>query len=65
MDTAAIITIGHLLRMEAGPEMSLELLLYIRSPAVVNVLEAVKQYGWMLRFASKELKCDREVVMEA
>eukprot|EP00972_Heterocapsa_arctica_P110606 16285945-Heterocapsa_arctica.AAC.1 len=34
MDTAAIRTMGQLLRMEAGPAMSIELLLYIRSPAV-------------------------------
>eukprot|EP00972_Heterocapsa_arctica_P010646 1562545-Heterocapsa_arctica.AAC.1 len=65
MDTAAIGTIGELLRLEAGQEMSLELQLYIRSPAVVEVLEAVKQDGLALRFASAELKGDREVVMEA
>eukprot|EP00972_Heterocapsa_arctica_P066824 9859779-Heterocapsa_arctica.AAC.1 len=61
MGTAAIITMGQLLRMEARPEMSLELLLYIRSPAVVEVLEAVKQNGMALQDVSEELRHDREV----
>eukprot|EP00972_Heterocapsa_arctica_P098816 14580272-Heterocapsa_arctica.AAC.1 len=65
MGTAAIRTMGELLRMEAGPAMSLELLLYIRSPAVVTTLEDVKQDGMRLQFASEELKGDREVVLEA
>ena len=28
-------------------------------------MEAVRQNGWALRYASKELKRDREVVMQA
>eukprot|EP00972_Heterocapsa_arctica_P077648 11452400-Heterocapsa_arctica.AAC.1 len=65
MGTAAIGTIGQLLRLEAGQEMSLELLLYIRSTAVVEVLEAIKLDGYALVHASDELQGDREVVMEA
>eukprot|EP00972_Heterocapsa_arctica_P008762 1286173-Heterocapsa_arctica.AAC.1 len=65
MDTAAIDTMGQLLRISAGPETPLELLLIIRSPAVVKTLEAVKQDGFALQFVSEEQKCDREVVMEA
>eukprot|EP00972_Heterocapsa_arctica_P112077 16429784-Heterocapsa_arctica.AAC.1 len=65
MDTAAINTMGQLLRMSAGPETPLELLLIIRSPAVVKTLEAVKSSGMALQLASEEHRCDREVVMEA
>eukprot|EP00972_Heterocapsa_arctica_P046244 6822798-Heterocapsa_arctica.AAC.1 len=65
MGTAAIGTIGQLLRLEAGQEVSLELLLYIRSTAVVEALELVEQSGWALDIMSEELKGDREVVMAA
>eukprot|EP00972_Heterocapsa_arctica_P115822 16449859-Heterocapsa_arctica.AAC.1 len=44
--------------------MSPELLLYIRSAAVVEALEAANNDGDRLEFVSKELKGDREVVME-
>eukprot|EP00972_Heterocapsa_arctica_P039907 5878237-Heterocapsa_arctica.AAC.1 len=65
MDTAAITTMGQLLRMEAGLAMPLELFLYIRSPAIVQALEDVTRDGMDLLFASEEVKDDREVVMEA
>ena len=65
MATAAIGTVGELLQMEGGPEMSLELTLYIRSAAVAEAIEAIRQEGWTLGLASEELRADREVVMEA
>ena len=58
-------TIGQLLALKAGQEMSLELLLLVRSVALVKVLEAVKRNGNALGDASEELKGDRELVMEA
>eukprot|EP00972_Heterocapsa_arctica_P098359 14514634-Heterocapsa_arctica.AAC.1 len=66
METAAIRTMGELLRMEAGPAMSLELLLIrIQDPAVVTAIEAVRQNGLALQSVSEELRSDREVVIEA
>eukprot|EP00972_Heterocapsa_arctica_P067763 10005055-Heterocapsa_arctica.AAC.1 len=65
MDTANIGTMGQLLRMETGPAMSLDLFLYIRSPAVVTALEAVKLDGRALSHVSEELKGDTELVMAA
>ena len=68
MRQAAITTMGQLLRMEGAPGMSLELSLYIWSPASAEVqvaIERVRRDGHALRFASEELKCDREIVTEA
>ena len=66
MGAAAVGTVGQLLKPSGGAqETSLELLLLVRSTAVVEALEAVKQNGAWLRSASEELKGDREVVMEA
>ena len=45
MRTAAIETIGELLRMEGGPGMALELSLYIRSPEYAEALSAVEDDG--------------------
>ena len=65
MSAAAIGTMGQLLEREAGPEMSLDLLLYIRSPEAAAALDAVRQDGMRLQDVSAELKGDREVVKEA
>jgi precorrin-6B methylase 2 len=68
MRPAAITTMGQLLRMEGAPGMSLELSLYIRSPASAEVQVAIKrvrQNGEALGSVSEELKGDREVVIEA
>ena len=65
MAAAAVGTMGPLLQLSAGHEGILELLVYIRSTAVTQALDAVKQNGAALRHASQELKGDREVVLEA
>ena len=68
MRQAAITTMGQLLRMEGAPGMSLELSLYIWSPASAEVqvaIELVRQNGLALGYVSEELKRDREVVIEA
>mmetsp|Transcript_20728 Transcript_20728/g.45869 ORF Transcript_20728/g.45869 Transcript_20728/m.45869 type:complete len:136 (-) Transcript_20728:544-951(-) len=62
---AGVGTIGQLLQLPAGPGGTLELLLYIRSTAVIRALEAVKKNGRALLHASEELKGDREFVMVA
>ena len=53
MRTAAIETIGELLRMEGGPGMALELSLYIRSPEDAEALRAVKDDGMPLEYVSR------------
>ena len=66
MGAAAVGTMGQLLTLSGGAEeTSLELLLLVRSTAVVEALEAVRRDGHALRSASEELKGDREIVMEA
>ena len=65
MAAAGVEATGQLLQLSAGHEGKLELLLYIRSAAVISALEAVKKDGHVLLHASEELKGDREVVMEA
>ena len=62
---AAIGTMGPWLIMQAGQEMSLELLLLVRPIEVVEALLVVKQNGESLHNVSKELKGIREIVMEA
>ena len=65
MRTAAIETIGELLRMEGGPGMALELVLYIRSPEYAEALTAVEHDEMAFQYVSEELKGDREVVLAA
>ena len=66
MGAAAVGTVGQLLKSSGGAqETSLELLMLVRSTAVVEALEAVRRNGLALEFASKHMKGDREVVMEA
>ena len=65
MRTAAIETMGELLRMEGGPGMALELSLYIWFPEYAQALREVEDAGMALQYVPEELKGDREVVMEA
>mmetsp|Transcript_20729 Transcript_20729/g.45870 ORF Transcript_20729/g.45870 Transcript_20729/m.45870 type:complete len:127 (-) Transcript_20729:544-924(-) len=65
LDSKLLETMGQLLQMSARHEGKLELLLYIRSTAVIRALEAVKKNGRALLHASEELKGDREFVMVA
>ena len=62
---AGVGTMGPLLQLSAGHEGILELLVYIRSTAVTQTLDTVKQNGASLQKASEELKGNREVVMQA
>ena len=65
MAAAAVGSIGQVHRLSAGRGGTLELLLYVRSAAVVAALEAVKKAPLALRHAAEELRGDREVVLEA
>ena len=65
LDGRRLETMGQLLQLSARHEGRLELLLYIRSTAIIRALEAVQKDGRALLHASEELKGDREVVMEA
>ena len=65
MDAGSMATVGQLLRSSAGQDTSMELLLYVRSDVVAEMLEAVQWDGRALARASEDLKDDREVVMEA